>query len=426
MLSDIDCVESHLKKSKEIQNEKQRNIEDKADEIRDKTNKIRQEINETLDKIEHELLEDLAQNMKSTRKAIDGNNETFSDLLDLSNHCKEFLTDPRKRSCNPGYVGGFHKIKKQLKRLKSAKVFLKDAEISATFSNVFLNKTNESSEKFASLSFKEKQTPLFYSDVQSIPKGCAQSLGTVHEISFNEGKINDILSLENDAKIFVCLNNNTVLFGDTLGFYHAWKPFKFTIFRAVMLGKKMYAVSDKGNSYSIEMHQNPHPKSFTKFNTTKRCFGISSNEDSLLIGSVDAILQMDINGKQTKCIPAQGCVVDIAFLTSGNLIYIGETINIRRMEDKQTVKAIDDTGKELWKYEHAELKYPMGLTTDCTERIYITGYLSNNIHVLSNEGYALKIFEKIPDPSRIIYRRDSKDFLVVSRLDTINLVKLIL
>nr|XP_019924372.2 uncharacterized protein LOC105331996 [Crassostrea gigas] len=422
MLSEINQIENNLKRFKEIQNEKQRKIEDKADEIREKTTKIRQEINETLDRCEHKLLEDLAQNMKSTRKAIDGNKETFSDFLDLSNHCKEFLTNPSKRSCNPGYVGGFHKIKKQLKRLKRAKLCLKDADITATFSNVFLKKTNESSEQFACLSFKEKQTSLFYPDIKYIPKECALSLETISHSLWDEGNIHDILSLENDAKIFVCLDNNTFQVCDD-GFdgNRTIVPLKFTIFRAVMLGKKMYAVTDKEHCYSFEMDQNDIPKSFTKFITTIRCFGISSFQDSLVIGSVGAILQIDINGKQKKSIPAQGCVVDIVSLTSGNLIYISKQINSRPMEDTRTVRAIDDNGHELWKYEHPELKYPTCLTTDCADRIYITGCPSNNIHVLSNEGYALKIFENIPDPSKITYRRESKDFLVVSRDNTINL-----
>lgn len=98
-------------------------------------------------------------------------------------------------------------------------------------------------------------------------------------------------------------------------------------------------------------------------------------------------------------------------------------MNSRPMEDTRTLRAIDANGHELWKYEHPELKYPRCLTTDCADRIYITGYSSNNIHVLSNEGYALKIFEQIPDPSRIIYRRENKDFLVVSRFNTIKLFK---
>lgn len=42
--------------------------------------KIRQEINETMDNLEHEFLEDLAEGMKATRKAIAENMETFSDL----------------------------------------------------------------------------------------------------------------------------------------------------------------------------------------------------------------------------------------------------------------------------------------------------------------------------------------------------------
>lgn len=425
MLSEINRVQSQLKNLKEAQNEKQTQIEDKADEIRDKTNKMRQEINETLDKLENELLENLAQNMKSTRSAIEGNKETLSDLLELSNHCKEFLTGASKMSCNPGFVGGFHKIKKQLKRLKSAKLSLKDAELSATFFNVF-DKKRKVGNQFASLCFKEKEAPLFTLDAQSIPNICRDSVETAGEVqlSYADGTINDILSLENNEKLFICLNDNTVRVGDTFGWNPALIRLKITIFRAAMLRNKIFAVSDKENFYVIELHQNFHIKSLTKININARCFGISVSQDSLLIGSVNVILQMNINGNQKRGFPARGCVVDIVSMTCGNLIYIGRTSNNHSMKDARTVIAIDDNGQELWKYKHPEMKYPMGLAKDCDEHIYITGYFSNNIHLLSITGCPLKIFEHIPNPSRIIYRKEGRDLIVVSAMNTIKHVEL--
>lgn len=92
-----------------------------------------------------------------------------------------------------------------------------------------------------------------------------------------------------------------------------------------------------------------------------------------------------------------------------------------------TVIAVDGHGQELWKYEHSELKRPWGLTKDFVENIYIAGNFSNNIHMLSSAGYALKIFEQISLPSRMILRKESNDeFYVVSASTSVKQVKLIL
>lgn len=124
--------------------------------------------------------------------------------------------------------------------------------------------------------------------------------------------------------------------------------------------------------------------------------------------------------KRKENIPGEGCIVDIISLISGNHIYIGET-SINR-----TVRAVDDNGRELWKYEHPELRFPMRLTKDNMENIYIAGFCSHNIHLISSAGYALKIFEQIVYPCRMIIRKESNnEFYVVSALKSIKQVKLI-
>lgn len=323
MISEIDRVASHFQKLKAIQKEKQSKIEDKADEIRDKTKRIIQEINETMDKLEHELLENLAEGMKSTRKAIAVNMETFSDLIDLSNHCKALLANPRKKSCNPGYVGEFHQIKKQLKRLKSAKLYIKDAEITATFSSVL--KEVKCSKRLASLTVKEKPIPLNNLDFQSISKGIAQVEKKVLNILYNGAKINDILHFENDADLLVCFDDKTGLVCDTSGVRRKYMKFRYTILHAVMLGTTIYAVSDNENLYSIEMFQNSTTFTPITFNISRRCFAVSVFQESLVVVCTNAILHIDTNGKERKCTPAEGSVVDVISLNTGNIIYIGPT-----------------------------------------------------------------------------------------------------
>lgn len=416
MISEFDRVASHFQKLKEIHKEKQSKIEDKADEIRYESKRIRQEINETMDKLEHELLEDLAEGMKATRKAIAGNMETFSDLIDLSNHCKSFLANPSKKSCNPGYVGGFHQIKKQLKRLKSAKISIKDTAITATFSSVL--KDVKSSKQLASLTVNEKPISLSILEFQS--KGIAQVEKKVLDIYHKYGaRINEIFLFENGADLLVCVDDKTNLVCTTSGLCRKSVHFGITILHAVMMRGKIYAVSDKENLYAIEYLENSATYPRIKFNINRQCFSVSVFQENLVVGCNNAILHIDTNGKEQKTIPAEGRVLDVISLNIGN---IGRTVTGMRI-----VRAIESNGRELWKYEHSELIRPFGLTKDFVENIYIAGNYSHNIHMLSSAGYALKIFVQISYPSRMIPRKESNDeFYVVSASTSVKQVKLIL
>lgn len=172
--------------------------------------------------------------------------------------------------------------------------------------------------------------------------------------------------------------------------------------------------------YAIEYLENSITYPCIKFNISRRCSAVSVFKESLVVGCINAILHIDTNGKEQKSVPAEGTVVDVISLNIGNIIYIG------RLNGLRTVRAIDGNGRELWKYEHSELKRPCGLTKDFVENIYITGYSINNIHMLSSTGYALKIFEQILHPSRMILRKESNDeFYVVSASTSVKRVKLI-
>lgn len=189
-----------------------------------------------------------------------------------------------------------------------------------------------------------------------------------------------------------------------------------------MIRTKIYAVNDRTDLYAIEYLENSITYPCIKFNISRRCSAVSVFQESLVVGCINAILHIDTNGKEQKSIPAEVRVVDVISLNIGNIIYIGRLT----MNGLRTVRAIDYNGRELWKYEHSELKRPCGLTKDFVENIYITGYSSNNIHMLSSTGYALKVFEQIPHPSRMILRKESNDeFYLVSASSSVKRVKLI-
>lgn len=307
-----------------------------------------------------------------------------------------------------------------MKRLKRAKLYIKDTEISATFPKVL--KKIKKSKPSASLAVKEKLITLNNLDFQSVPRGIAQVEKRVLDIVNDDVVINDILFFEKDTDLLGFVDDKTGLICDTSGESRKSVVFRFTILRAVIIKTYIYAISDKGNLYALEIRHDNTTFTYTKFNITRRCFGISVFQESLVVGCVNAILHMDTNGNERKTIPAKDSVVEIVSLTSGNNIYISKS----SINPERTVKAIDEYGQELWQYKHSELKYPMGLTKDYMENIYIAGFSSHNIHMISSAGYALKIFEQITFPSRMIIRKESNDeVFVVSDWKSIKQVKLI-
>ncbi|XP_062613078.1 RING finger protein 207-like [Saccostrea cucullata] len=158
LLSEIENIYQNLHEFKSLQEKNRTKIEDKADEITEETKKIRQQIVEKLDSLENEHLEKLAKAMKSARKAMDENMEFLSDLLDLSNHCKKTLQNAKTTKYCLNYVHSFHQVRKQVKRLKSTKISLKEIDISVKFTDIFRQFIG--SDQWSSLSHREKSKQL--------------------------------------------------------------------------------------------------------------------------------------------------------------------------------------------------------------------------------------------------------------------------
>lgn len=78
-----------------------------------------------------------------------------------------------------------------------------------------------------------------------------------------------------------------------------------------------------------------------------------------------------------------------------------------------SVIALGAYGNEIWTFKHSELKGPYGLDKDPQNNIYVVGKKSNNIHILSREGYHLRIIKNITNPVGIHFKAFSFTCFVV-------------
>lgn len=69
--------------------------------------------------------------------------------------------------------------------------------------------------------------------------------------------------------------------------------------------------------------------------------------------------------------------------------------------------------KVIFTYKHKDLKGPYGLAIDNNGFIFVNGKGSKNIHILSDDGHLLKIFD-IDSPQCIKLKKNSQRFFVAN------------
>lgn len=67
----------------------------------------------------------------------------------------------------------------------------------------------------------------------------------------------------------------------------------------------------------------------------------------------------------------------------------------------------------MFVYRHQNLESPYGLAADHIGNIYVCGYHSNNIHVISEAGETLRVLYRFKRPQFIALQENRLKFFVV-------------
>lgn len=137
------------------------------------------------------------------------------------------------------------------------------------------------------------------------------------------------------------------------------------------------------------------------------CRGISTSGNTAVIGAHDSVVMFDDfrNYNIYKALATKtGYTDDVALTRDKNVVFSNYSENF--------LKALDKSGKILFKYSHEELKTPYGLTVDGHGNIFVNGCASNNIHIVSNDGKIIRIIKGVQGPRCIRFLYGTYRFLI--------------
>lgn len=137
------------------------------------------------------------------------------------------------------------------------------------------------------------------------------------------------------------------------------------------------------------------------------CYGISTSGSTALVGARDSVVMFDdfLNETKGRTLSNMFRITDdVALDAEGNVIFSSSSYNI--------VRKLDESGNVLFTYGHRELTTPFGLTVDLYGNIFVNGYHSNNIHILSSRGEVIRILDGVQSPQCIKFLRGTHRFLV--------------
>lgn len=134
------------------------------------------------------------------------------------------------------------------------------------------------------------------------------------------------------------------------------------------------------------------------------CHGISTYRNTAVIGARKSFVLYDnfLYQNILKTLATEkGTTDDVTLDVYGNVVFSKRFGN--------NVKKVDKNGKMLFNYRHEK---PYGLTVDGLGNVYVNGYESNNIHVVSIYGKIFRILKGVHRPKCIKFLRGTYRFLV--------------
>jgi hypothetical protein len=121
---------------------------------------------------------------------------------------------------------------------------------------------------------------------------------------------------------------------------------------------------------------------------------------------LDSIEKMKKNGEVVLSYVVPRHVECVIITKRGDIVYSDY--------GNHTVSSMMQDGKKVWTYTRPNLRFPYGLEKDSKDNIYVAGRDSGNIHVLSNEGDLVRIFENMGTPWFVAISPDETTWCVCS------------
>lgn len=122
-------------------------------------------------------------------------------------------------------------------------------------------------------------------------------------------------------------------------------------------------------------------------------YGVSSWNGFLFVACESAILKYSLEGQFIHKYPVESRTIYVTVTGQGHIVYSKMTTN--------SVTCMDETGQVQWEYKNPKLICPYSVDRDESDNLYVCGFQSNNIHILSSNGKLMKVIEDITCPAFI-------------------------
>ncbi|XP_062582591.1 uncharacterized protein LOC134244334 [Saccostrea cucullata] len=394
LYKEIEDIENQLCKTKEKQEKNITQIEDATDKITTEIQNMKVKLVQHLEKLESECLDQVSKYSKEGKEKMSRNVESVSDRSQLMRCCLKELEKVKGRNdADVEFVMEFRNSQQKLEHIRNSGTVSLYGSIESSVSLELEALQNVS--KFASVKFdvKEEREEIITKTLEL--KSCLQ---------LTKEKAIDIRSmvfLSESCIMFTNWTPNGRIFMYSLNSasYDLKLEHEINIgnsFDIVVLNKILYmTVGNELTARSVDGHVE---KSFVS--TEKKYFGLAVHDGFLYAACFKSIDKLNTDFKKIKTYPTSNGVRYVVVTSKGHIVY--STCNF--MTNKVT--ALYDQGNEIWTYSSPGLRRPYGLDKDSLDNIYVAGYDSNNVHVLTSGGTLIKIIEDMKNP--VFFRVDEK------------------
>ena len=409
LVGDLETMGTH---SEHILQDRKRNIDDlekqKSNEKKS-IQKMREQINEHLDKLENNMMDDLDKIHRQKSKEIEKEISLFEHKQQSVSFYKLLLESVLKNSSDVLALTELAKIRYQVKILEE-NLYHRISKLKRVDFELVSNNLTESMGRFAEVEIKQRPItppPSF----ESRPKQSGILTPRNKLIHSRRDKGNNFLVLRYSSSKITggCSMKTSLILVDNRGkeirgysreghreekqvfsfkTESEGNPYDVTVLPPRRSTEILITTIPLKNRLQILEFGDAQNVRGSNYKTNGKCYGISYMDGYIIVACLTKLeiwrMDEDYNLMFERNLLTKGDHVFYVCAADNRICYTDSA-------DKGSVVCTTLDGTDIFAYSHHSLRMPMGIVVDHTGSLYVAGYYSNNIHVISPEGVLMKI-----------------------------------
>lgn len=403
LLNELSAFQMKYLKAKTEEEKTLSEIENTVDENVANVEKEYLELVHHLEKLKSKHIEELFVSLKEGKEKLQRKIERLDDGILCLNHSKTEVEDAQKKTENDAEVlAKIVSAKRKLLELKS----LNFSQLHVTISVMKTPKWREFTELTTIADVKLSESCSFLNfdirtaELKKFKEFPVEAGNVFFGVFLSEGRF--LIPNHNAISAFMVYDKNWKCIEIIGGLHYACSAYQCE--NEIFL--------TKSESKTIDVFSSTDFHKLRSITLNDKVYGITGLNGYLYAACETHILKLNKNGQILKKYKVDGSNNVHVTTTQSGLIVFGNFVS-------ETITAMTEDGRVVWKYQSPNLKGPHDLDTDSCENIYVAGSTSNNVHVLSNTGELVRVIEGIPSPYFFKINEEERVACVCSKNNTI-------